>query len=304
MNVEPRDKSLGQIDQWYDQTTRAATLGLIVMLALATAKFLGGYWGHSLALLSDSLHSLGDAIASAMIVVSLHWSRRPADREHPYGHSRIESIAASNIALLLMVSSGWIVWEAIHTWSVDRERPHAYALFIAVASVGVNEVLYRYSAAIANRTGSQALKASAWDQRLDVLGSLIVVVGVVVARFGGERWHAIDHLAALGVAGIIAWAAGGLYWTSIQELMDRQAPPEVLDQIRQLALAVPGVAGVDKLRVRKAGIEYLVDIHIEVPPAMSIAEAHRLGHAVKDHLIAQVVAVKDVLGHVEPAPGV
>ncbi len=250
--------------------------------------------------MSDSVHSLGDALASAAIWASLWWAEQPADREHPYGHARIESIAASTVALFLILSGIWIAWEAIVTWSMLKEPPRGYTLWIASASVVFNELIFRSSRRIAERTGSQALQAAAWDQRLDVFGSLVVLIGLATARWGGPSMQKVDHIAVFAVAGIILWAGGALYWASLQVLMDRQADPDMLDTIRSLALGVEGVRGLDKLHVRRTGLEYLVDIHVEVSPNISVSQGHSIGHAVKDRLVTQLTAVKDVLVHIEP----
>ena len=124
MQSLPHDQA-GNVHDWYRQARRAASSALAVTLALGIAKLIGGWYGHSLALLSDSVHSLGDALASAAILGSLWWAEQPADREHPYGHARIESIAASTVALLLILWGIWIAWEAIATWSDAKEPPHA-----------------------------------------------------------------------------------------------------------------------------------------------------------------------------------
>jgi cation diffusion facilitator family transporter len=285
----------------YRQTRRAALAGLTVTLSLGVAKLLGGWFGDSLALLSDSVHSLGDALSCASILLALWWSEQPADREHPYGHTRIETIAASNVALLLIGSGIWVAYEAVHTWNETAEPPKWYTLAIAVASIVLNEWNFRYSMSIAKQTGSKSVEASAWDQRLDVFGSLVVLVGLAATLWAGPGWRGIDHVAALVVAGIILVAGASLFWASLQELMDRQADPELLTTIRGLAGQVAGVRGVEKLFVRKAGLEYLVDIHVEVAPEISVREGHDIGHAVKDRLRAEIPAVKNVLVHIEPA---
>ena len=284
----------------YRQTRRAALAGLVVMLCLGVAKLLGGWFGHSLALLSDSLHSFGDAISSAFVLVALWWSEQPPDLEHPYGHTRIESITASNVALLLIGSGIWVGFEAVYTWNEPSPTPHWYTLLIALASVVANEVIFRFSISVAKDTGSKSVEASAWDQRLDVFGSLIVLLSLAVTIWAGPNWHWVDHLAALIVAITILIAGGSIYWGSLQDLMDRQADPELLAQVRKLASQVPGVRGVEKLFVRKSGLEHFVDIHIEVGPNISVREGHEIGHAVKDHLISEIITVRNVLVHIEP----
>jgi cation diffusion facilitator family transporter len=287
------------IHDLYRQSRRAALLGLIVTLTLGVAKLVGGLLGHSVALLSDAVHSLGDACAAASVWGALLWAQRPADREHPYGHTRVEAVAGSNVALLLILSALWVAWEALRTLHEPSPEPEIYTLLIAAASVVLNEGLFRYSSRVARRTGSSAVLAASWDQRLDAFGSLAVLVGLALAKWRG--WHAADHVAALIVATIILWAGVALFWRSLQELMDRQADPEVLATVRREASAVPGVRAVEKLLVRKAGLEHLVDIHIEVAPDLSVREGHAIGHAVKDRLLERIVTVKDVLVHIEPA---
>lgn len=289
------------IQEVYRRTRRAATVGLLVTLGLGVSKMLAGWLGHSLALLSDSVHSLGDALSSASILVALWWAQRPADPEHPYGHTRIEAVAASNVALLLMISGVAIVWEAIRTWQEPTLTPHWYTLVIALASVGLNEGIYRYSMSVARSTGSKAVEVAAWDQRLDVFGSLVVLLSLAVAVWGGSNWRAIDHVAALVVAAIILGAGGHLFWSSLQELMDRQADPELLETVRRLSGDVRGVRGIEKLLVRKSGLEYFVDIHVEVDAGITVREGHEIGHAVKARLISELATIKDVLVHIEPA---
>ena len=142
--------------------------------------------------------------------------------------------------------------------------------------------------------------AAAWDQRLDALSSLAVLAALALVRWGGPAWRAADHVAALLVAVVIVWAGSSLFWGGLHELMDRQADPDTLAAVRREAEAVPGVRGVEKLLVRKAGLEYLVDIHVEVDPELTVREGHAIGHAVKDRLLERLVTVKDVLVHIEP----
>jgi cation diffusion facilitator family transporter len=291
-------------DDLYDQSRRAALWSVAVTLSLGIAKLCGGLFGNSLALLSDSVHSLGDALAAASVVGALLWAQQPADREHPYGHTRAEAVAGASVALLLLLSGLWVGWESIHSLDQPSPQPEWYTLVIAAASILLNEGLYQYSSRVARRTGSSAVLAASWDQRLDAFGSLAVLVGLALARFGGPAWHAADHVAALVVALVIELTAGILFWTSVQELMDRQAGPEMLEAVRREALAVAGVMGVEKLRVRKSGLEYLVDIHVEVDPAITVREGHTIGHAVKDRILAEILPVKDVLVHIEPAEAV
>jgi cation diffusion facilitator family transporter len=287
----------------YRQARRAALSGIALSLGLGILKLLGGYFGHSVALLSDAAHSLVDAILSGTLLAALHVAERPADREHPYGHTRIETVAGTVVALLMIVMSVAIVWEAVRHLAVPSPVPEAYTVAIAAIGAVFQEGLFHYARAISRRTGSGALLATAWDFRLDALGSLVVLAGVSLAHWGGPRFHWADHAAAVVVALTIFGLGARLLQDSVQELMDRQASPELLQAVRRESLQVPGVLGVETLRVRKTGLEYLVDIHVEVDPELTVRAGHEIAHAVKDRVRRNVVAVRDVLVHIEPFPG-
>ena len=146
------------------------------------------------------------------------------------------------------------------------------------------------------------MQATSWDQRLDALTALGILAALLLIQWGGPPWRMADPLAGLVVAVVILVVAGQLFWSSLNELMDAQASPEFVATVRQAALGVPGVRGVEKLLVRKTGLEYLVDIHVEVDPDATVREGHAIGHAVKDRLVGQITPIKDVLVHIEPAP--
>jgi cation diffusion facilitator family transporter len=290
------------IPDFYRQGRRAAFLAVAISVSLGLMQFLGGYFGHSVALMSEAVHSLGDALTSGAVFAALLWAQQPADAEHPYGHTRAEAVAGSNVALVLILLGLGVLWEALTTLGVPSDIPEWYTLVIACAGILLKEGLYRYEIRVAQSTGSAAVKASAWDHRLDALGSLAVMIGLALAHWGGPSWHAADHAAALVVGLVIVWTGGRLFWRSLHELLDRQADPSTLQAVRHEALAIPGVLGVEKLLVRKSGLEYLVDIHVEVDPDLTVRESHEIGHAVKNRLMQRIVTVKDVLVHIEPSP--
>jgi cation diffusion facilitator family transporter len=291
---------MGDALDLYRESRRAAAWGLVLSVALGAVKLLAGLFGHSLALVSDAAHSLGDAAVSVTLIVALRLAQRPADKEHPYGHGRVEALAGSVIALVLLGLALAIVWGSLATVGRSHPRPHGYTLAVAAGGALLQEALYRYVGRVARRTGSRALLAAAWDYRLDALSGVGVAVGVALARWGGPAWAWADHAAALAVAATILWVGGELLWDNAQALMDRQADPAVLDAVRREALAVPGVLGVEKLRVRKAGLEYLVDIHVEVDPELTVRAGHDIAHAVKDRVMRSAGPIRDVLVHIEP----
>jgi cation diffusion facilitator family transporter len=285
----------------YREVTWAAALGLAVNFCLGAIKLAGGFASGSYALIADAVNSWGDVLSSLVVLFALRVAQEPPDAEHPYGHTRAEAIAATNVALLVIVSALGVGWEAIRRLGQSHDVPPVWTLWIAGANVVIKEALYRYKARVGQRTESQAIVANAWDHRGDALCSLAVLIGLAAVRFGGPRCMWADEAAALVVVAAIVTAGVGLFRRSASELMDAQAAGELVRKMRDLALAEPGVQGVETLLVRKSGLEYFADIHIEVDPAMSVAEGHQIGHRVKDRLLAEFPRLRDVLVHLEPA---
>lgn len=290
------------LDSIYRSAFLAALLGLGVNLALGVIKLLAGLVGHSFALISDAVNSFGDVFASLVVLLALYVARRPADEEHPYGHTRAEAIAGANVALLIILSALYVGWEAVQRLDLWHEVPPVWTLWIAGANVLIKESLYQYKYRVGRRTGSVALIANAWDHRSDAFCSFSVLVGLGIVRWGGPDWMWADEAAALVVVTAIIWTGLVLFHKSTSELMDVQAEPDFVDRVRQSACGVTGVEAVEKLWVRKSGLEYFVDIHIEVDETLTVAEGHRIGHDVKDGLLRHFPTVRDVLVHLEPHP--
>lgn len=286
----------------YARAEQGALIGLVANFLLAAAKLAGGIFGHSFALLADAVNSLGDTITSLVVLGALRIAQRPPDAEHPYGHSRIEAAAGAGVSVVLLSSAGAIAWEAIQRLGSDHPIPSGWTLWVAGGTVILKESLYQYKSRLGRKAGSRALLANAWDHRSDALAALAVLVGLAAVRFGGERYQDADELAAIVVVAVILWGGVKLLKGTVHELMDAQAEPAYVERVRRAAHAVSQVHGVEKLFVRKTGLEYLVDIHIEVEPELTVREGHRVGHDVKDRLLDEFPEIKEVLVHLEPAP--
>ncbi len=263
-------------------------------------KLIGGLISSSFALISDAVNSLGDVLTNASVLFALSLAQKPADEDHPYGHTRAEAIAAVNVALLLIVSAVWVAGEAIVRLKVPHQLPPLWALWIAGANVLIKEALYRYNIKVAKKTGSRVITAHAWDHRADAFSAFAALVGLGFVRFGGDTLYWADEVAALVIVGAIIFSAAKLFRASASELMDAQAEPELVQQLKDDALEVKGVLGVETLWVRKSGLEYLADIHLEVDPDISVREGHSISHKLRDHLLEKHTCLRDVLVHLEP----
>lgn len=271
-------------------------------LLLGAVKLVGGSVSGSFALISDAVNSLGDCLTSGVVLVALYVAQRPADAEHPYGHTRAEAIAASNVALFVILSALVVGWEALQRFNLPHPAPPVWTLWIAGTNIAIKESLYWYKRRIGQRTGSRALIANAWDHRGDAFSSLAVLVGLAAVRWGGPKFIWADEAAALVVVAAIVWSAAHLFRVSASELMDVQANDEFVQEVRQAAESVPGVRAVETLWVRKTGLEFLADIHIEVDASLTVEEGHRISHDVKDRLVEGFPRLRNVLVHLEPFP--
>ncbi len=285
----------------YRAAERAALLGIAVNLLLGVIKLAAGVQGSAFALVSDAVNSLGDAMSSGLVLLALRVAQRPADREHPYGHSRAEPVAAASVAILIVFSGLWVGAEAISRLRGPGQAPApGWVMAIALLNALIMELLFRYKLRVGRRTGSAATIANAWDHRGDALSALAVLLGLVLTATGRPAFAHAGDLAALVVAVVILSAGIKLYLGSASDLMDVQAEASLVEEVRRLASSVTGVRAVETLRVRRTGLEHLADIHIQVDPKLSVDRGHRIGHAVKDRLIAGLPSLRDVLVHLEP----
>lgn len=296
-DISERDRQRYKL---YHDARKAAWIGLGVNLCLAVVKLFAGLISQSMALLADAVNSLGDTVTTTMVLIAMHVARRPADEEHPYGHTRAEAIAGSSVAIIIVVVAALTIYKSFTHWHTEHILPPIWTLWIAGGNAVIKESLYHYKKRVGKRTGSSALIANAWDHRSDALCSLAVLIGLSVVLISDGKYLYADELAAMVVGAAILFSASKLYFESANELLDAQGDGQLCEAIRQTALTASGVSDVEKLRLRKSGLEYFADIHIQVPPDMSVADAHRLGHDVKDQLLTAYPRLRDVLVHVEP----
>lgn len=289
---------LEAMDVAYRQGRWAAWLALGVNAALGVTKLVAGLLGNSFALVSDAVNSFGDLFTTGGVIIGMRLSAKPADREHPYGHSRIEAIIGLYLSLAVAAAGAWIGYEGLQRMGQSPPVPEWYTLLVAAGVVIVKESLYQYKIRVARRLASQSLMAAAWDHRSDAISSTAVFVGLALARWAGVPWG--DTAATLVVAVAILWAGVGLMRASAHELMDRQADMDFLDSVRRAAGLVHGVAALDKLFVRKAGLEYLVDVHVEVDPELNVRRAHDIAHEVQEAIQHALPQVHSILVHIEP----
>jgi cation diffusion facilitator family transporter len=279
---------------------RWAQLGLLINAVLALVKFITGILGHSYALIADGIESSADILSSFIVWSGLRISTRTADQYYPFGYGKAEALAAAVVSLMLLAAALGISIESVREIITPHHAPAAFTLVVLIVVVIVKEVLYRRVFAVGHAAGSSAVQADAWHHRSDAITSACAFIGISVALIGGPGWEMADDWAALVAASIIAYNGLSLLRPAIADLMDRTPTGGVLDRVSAAAMAVEEVRAIEKVKVRKAGIEYFVDLHVQADPMLSLKAAHILSGKVKSAIKAAVPAVSGVLVHMEP----
>ncbi len=282
-----------------EQGARVSLAGLLLNVALAAIKLAAGVVGHSFALVADAIESSLDVVGSFVVWRGLRIADRPADGDHPYGHGRAEALAGLLVALLILVAGVGIAAEAVRGLLSPKVPPASFTLAVILGVVVVKEGMYRSVRRAARRTGSGAVLIDAWHHRSDAITSAAAAVGLAIAILGGPAYAQADNWAALVASGVIVVNAVRLIRSPLGDLMDTR-PREVVERVRVVAAGVHGVRAVEKVLARKTGLAYLVDMHVEVAPEMTVDTAHGIAHAVKDAVRGAMPQVQDVLVHIEP----
>jgi len=226
---------------------------------------------------------------------------QPPTAKYPYGRGRAETLSAIIVAAMLFAAAGLIAIQSVHQIRTPHQAPAAFTLIVLVAVVVIKESLFRFVLTVGEGVQSTAIRADAWHHRSDAITSAAAFVGICIALWGGKGWETADDWAALFACVIIAFNGFGMFTKALGDVMDAAAPEKLENEIRGIALAVPGVRELDKVRVRKSGLSHLVDIQVRVEGTLSVREGHAIAHAVKDALTASAPhSISDVTVHIEP----
>jgi cation diffusion facilitator family transporter len=285
------------------RSVRATVTGLSVNSALATGKLLAGIFGNSYALIADAIESMADIASSIIVWRGVVIADRPPDAEHPYGHGKAETLAAASVSVLLLGAALLILVQSVREIRTPHHAPAAYTLYVLLGVVLIKEGLFRFVGRVGEEIESGAVRADAWHHRSDAITSAAAALGISVALVGGDAYKSADAWAAVFAAVIIAANGFRLLRPALDELMDAAPKEDIAGLARTVALQVDGVKGVEKSLARKMGYGFLVDMHVEVDGALSVAVAHELAHTVKDAIRAKLPRVLDVTIHIEPFAG-
>ena len=277
-----------------------STVTIIINLVLAGFKFVAGFVAHSGAMISDAVHSASDVLATFIVILGVKLAGRDADRDHPYGHERLECVAALILGVILAATGFGIGLSGIRKITGGEELliPGTLALIAAAVSIVVKEAMFWYTWLAAKKIDSSALKAEAWHHRSDALSSVGSFAGILGARLG---FPALDPVASVVICLFILKAAWDILADALGKMTDHACPPALVQEMAESVLSQPGVLGLDTLNTRLFGDRVYVDVEIRADDDLPLKVTHATAQAVHDALEAQFPQVKHCMVHVNPA---
>lgn len=302
MNQNQIENTNLQEKQFEKEAMKVSTVSIVVNVLLSLFKLLAGVIAHSGAMISDAIHSASDVFSTIIVMVGIHLAGRKSDKEHPYGHERMECVAAIVLATVLAVTGLGIGWSAIQ--SIAKEStgvvvvPGVLALVAAVVSILTKEGMYWYTRFHAKKIDSSALMADAWHHRSDALSSVGSFVGIFGARMG---FPMLDPLASVVICLFVVKAAVDIFRDAISKMTDKSCDQETVNEMHDCIMNIQGVEDIDLLKTRSFGSKYYVDIEIKADGDKKLWEAHAIAENVHHAIEQQFPLVKHCMVHVNPA---
>lgn len=284
----------------HQTAVRATYFSIVSNAALAILKGIAGVFGNSYALIADAIESTADIFSSLLVLFGLKYASRPADENHPYGHGRAEPLVTFLVVGFLITSATIIAYESIQNIGTPHALPKPWTLILLAALIVWKEISFRKVMKKAIETNSSSLKADAWHHRSDAITSVAAFIGISIALILGKGYESADDIAALFAAAFILYNSYKIFRPALGEIMDEHLYDDLVISIRQVSLTVKGVIDTEKCYVRKAGMQYHIDLHAIVDGNISVREGHDISHRLQDTLRAKLPDLANVLIHIEP----
>lgn len=284
------------------EATKVSIVSIVGNLFLSVFKLLAGLLAHSTSMISDAVHSSSDVFSSIVVIIGVKISSKASDKDHPYGHERLECVAAIVLATILFITGAAIGIAAAKTLiSGSYETlviPGILALIAAIVSIIFKEGMYWYTWIYAKRLDSSALKADAWHHRSDALSSVGALIGIGGARLG---FRIMEPLASIVICVFIIKASVDIFKDAIDKMVDKACDEDFEEEIKNLVLSENGVLGIDLLQTRIFGNKIYVDLEIEADGNKTLNETHAIAERVHDTIEREYPKIKHIMVHVNPA---
>ncbi len=281
---------------------RVSLITIIENVVLSVVKLIAGVVAHSNAMISDAIHSASDVFSTIIVIIGIKLASKESDKEHPYGHERLECVAAIILAMILFITGLGIGLDAIQTifrgnYS-DLEVPGVLALLAAILSIVCKETMYWYTRHYAKKIDSGALMADAWHHRSDALSSVGALIGIGGAMLG---FPVMDSIASLVIFGFIVKAAYDIFKDAVDKMVDHCCDEETEKEIYDCVMKNENVMGIDLLQTRIFGNKIYVDVEIVVDGSYTLRKAHEIAEEVHDEIEENFSKIKHIMVHVNPA---
>lgn len=287
------------------EAQKVTLIGFVANLILSIGKIIAGFVGQSAAMLADGIHSLSDFITDAIVIIFIRISGKESDLDHAYGHGKYETFATLLISLALFIVSGSLLWTAsneilnvLNGGIIDE--PRLIALWAAIISIVVKELLFRYTIKVGRMIDSQVIIANGWHHRSDAFSSIATTLGISGAIFLGAKWRVLDPIAGLIVSLLIVKVAYDLAKPSIEELLEKSLPKEVCDNIVEVIMQNKNVRGYHKLKTRKVGDHIAMDVHILLDRNLTFVDSHNVTKEIENSLKEKLGKNLHISIHAEP----
>jgi cation diffusion facilitator family transporter len=267
---------------------------------LALIKGFAGFFGNSYALIADAIESTTDIFSSILVLFGLKYANKPADKNHPYGHGKIEPLITFLLVGFLVISATFIAHQSIQNIKNPHDLPEKWTLIVLALMIVWKELSFRIVIQKSEETNSSSLKADAWHHRSDAITSIAAFIGISMALMLGKGYESADDWAALFASGFIFYNSYLIFRPALGEIMDEHFYDDLVEDIRRISLTVDGIIATEKCFIRKVGMIYHVDLHAKVNGSISVTEGHILAHQLKDTLRAEIPQLGHVLIHIEP----
>lgn len=268
--------------------------------SLALIKWLAGYFGNSYALIADAIESTADIFSSFLVLLGIKYASRPADKNHPYGHGRVEPLITFLVVGFLITSATIIAHDSIVNINTPHELPKPFTLIVLGLIIIWKEISYRIVIKKSIQTNSSSLKADAWHHRSDAITSVSAFIGISIALFFGKGYESADDWAALLGSAFILYNSYLIFRPALSEIMDEHIYDDTIELIRFNSLKVKGVIDTEKCHVRKIGMSYHVDLHAIVDRNITVRDGHEIAHQLKNKILEELPDIADVFIHIEP----
>ncbi len=280
---------------------KVSTISIVANFILTVLKLLAGVIAHSGAMISDAIHSASDVFSTIVVIIGIKISRKESDKDHPYGHERLECVAAIVLATILAATGLGIGYSAVTKILAGNYEnlavPGILALVAAIVSIIVKEAMYQYTKVYARKIDSSALMADAWHHRSDALSSVGALIGIAGARMG---FPILDPVASAVICIFIEKAAYDIFMDAVDKMVDKACDEETETALRECAAGQEGVLGIDLLHTRVFGNKIYVDIEIEADGELTLTKAHAIAERVHDAIEKNFPRVKHIMVHVNP----